>query len=161
MWSPIVLFCQWEIYGKFIARTNNNAFLCVVFTAVPDVKQEIDSVCWTCMSGRCMLEFHKISCWMGRCTCHFNTNLKISFTTCCRTYTSNIHCLFLALGPGTESVLGPLYRNFLRRGDGVWRLTLPETIKYGVFEYNSCNIWLESGPLYSPGPVQLYPLYPP
>jgi hypothetical protein len=61
------------------------------------LKQEIDSVCWTCMSGRCMLEFYKISCWMGRCNCHFNTNLKISFTTCCRTYTSNIPCLFLAL----------------------------------------------------------------
>jgi hypothetical protein len=66
------------------------------------------------------------------------------------------------LGPGTESVLGPLFRNFLRREGGVvWRLTLPETIKCGVFEYNSCNIWLETGPLYSPGPVQLYALYPP
>jgi hypothetical protein len=53
------------------------------------LKQKTDSVCWTCMSGRCMLEFHKISCWMGRCNCHFNANLKISFTTCCRTYTSN------------------------------------------------------------------------
>jgi hypothetical protein len=30
-----------------------------------------------------------------------------------------------------------------------------------IFEYNSCNIWLVPGPLYSPGPVQLYPLYPP
>jgi hypothetical protein len=71
----------------------------------PPVKQEIDSVCWTCMSGRCMLEFHKISCWMGRCNCHFNTNLKISFTTCCRTYTSNIHCLFLALMTSNYTIL--------------------------------------------------------
>jgi hypothetical protein len=65
------------------------------------------------------------------------------------------------LGPGTESVLGPLFRKILRRGGGGCRLTLPETIKCGVFEYNSCNIWLESGPFYSPGPVHLYPLYPP
>jgi hypothetical protein len=60
-------------------------------------------VCWTCVSGRCMLEFHNISCWMGRCNCHFNTNLKISFTTCCKTYTSNIHCVWLAL---KEEALG-------------------------------------------------------
>jgi hypothetical protein len=50
---------------------------------------------------------------------------------------------------------------FSATGGRGWRLTLPETIKCGVFEDNSCNIWLESGPLYTPGPVQLYPLYPP
>jgi hypothetical protein len=67
------------------------------------LKQTTHSVCWTCMSGRCMLKFHKISYWIGRCNCHFNTNLKISFTTCCRTYTSKILCVWLALGSFMEN----------------------------------------------------------
>jgi hypothetical protein len=65
-------------------------------------------------------------------------------------------------GPVQSPFWGPCFEIFSDRGwEGGWRLTLPETIKCGVFEYNSCNIWPETGPLYSHGPVQPVPLVPP
>jgi hypothetical protein len=115
-------------------------FIC---TPCPFFKQEIDSVCWTCMSGRCMLEFHKISCWMVRCNCHFNTNLKISFTTCCRTYTSNIPCLFLALSVelitfiyGNTWLFNPSMHG---TWDWVWKLLFWKNKKFDFFYWKISN----------------------
>jgi hypothetical protein len=77
-------------------------------------------------------------------------HISFEFSKCILTLTDITYsqCRIKACGGSGQSPFwGPYLEIFCKEGGrGVrWRLILTGTINSGVFEYNSCNIWLESG----------------